>query len=191
MERKKSPRSLLNPLEWFAGFFRVLAVVFGPLLRCLGVPPSTEGFANVQRAEVADAAKLAAEQEAAVDELHRQMSPAEIVRAYAKADVAGRATMDLSVLDFAEQDWLLGLSDEDLSKLAMSTTNGCARSLEKMAVLPSYPKLQQEMETAEIYAILTVEDVEAKREFISAQFRELFLAPGIPNPNPKFASTLH
>ncbi|RVP48119.1 hypothetical protein [Sinorhizobium medicae] len=195
MEKKtKSAWSLLNPLEWLQTAFALLAAVFGPLLRWLGMltPPRTDGFENIQQADVDDAQKLAVEQEAAVDAITREMSPADVVRAYAKADAADRASMDLSALDFDQQDWLLGLSDEDLDKLTMLTKSGCARSLEQRKVLPLYRKPPPETETPEIYAIPSEEDIEqAKMDFVSARFRELFLAPGVPNPNPKFVSTLH
>lgn len=194
-EKKKSMWSWLNPMTWFGGFFQLVAAVFGPILRWLGLltPPSTEGFENIQRADVDDAAKLATEQEAAVDELQRQMSPAEVVRAYAKADASGRAVMDLSALDLEEQDWLLRLSDEDLDKLGMGTVSGCARSLEQRAVLPIYAKPTAETETVEILRTPTEEEIEQmKRDFVSARFRELFLNPGVANPNPKFIpATLH
>ncbi|MEZ0003174.1 hypothetical protein [Sinorhizobium fredii] len=195
IEKKKSFWNWINPLYWLEAAFQALAIVFGPILRLFGLmpPPSTEGFENLSRADVDDAKRLATEQEAAVDELQRQMTPAEVVRAYAKADAAGRAAMDLSALDLESQDWLLRLSDEDLTKLSMSTTNGCARSLERRSVLPIYAKPPADTETAEIYAIPTQEEIEqAKWDFISARYRELFHAPGIPNPNPKFVpTTLH
>lgn len=198
-KKKKSMWALLNPLEWIQAAFALLAAVFGPLLRWLGMltPPSTDGFQNIQKADVEDAAKLAAEQEAAVDTLARAMSPAEVVRAYARADAAGRAEMDLRALDLAQQDWLLGLSEEDLSMLGMSTTSACARSLEAKEVRPAYAKQKPETETAEIYQIPTEDDVEeAKRQQIAALFRqvqrELFHAPGIPNLHPKHTpATLH
>lgn len=198
-KKKKSMWSLLNPLEWLSAAFALLAAVFGSLLRWMGMltPPSTDGFQNLTKEDVDDAAKLAAEQEAAVDTLSREMSPAEVVRAYAQSDVAGRAVMDLSALDFEQQDWLMRLSDEDLSKLAMSTTGGCARSLEAKQVKPSYPKSVAEMETVEILRASTEEDVEeAKRQQIAALFRqvqrELWLAPGVPNLKPQHTpATLH
>lgn len=101
--------------------------------------------------------------------------------------------MDLSVLDFDQQDWLLRLSDQDLAKLSMSTVSGCARSLEKRELLPIYAKPRTEMDTAEILRIPTAEDVEQmKRDFVSARFRELFLTPGVANPNPRYVpETLH
>lgn len=184
--------SWLNPLSWLNGIFSFLGWIFGPLLRALGYfpHPDTEGFENLSRENVDEAAKLAAEKEAAVDALQRQMSPAEVIWAYAKADAAGRAAMDLSTLRIEEQDWLLRLSDEDLAKLSMSTMSGCARSLEERRVLPIYAKRSAEKETPEIIAIPSEDDIEKmKRDIISARFRELHLAPGIANPYPKFLPT--
>ncbi|ANM09208.1 MULTISPECIES: hypothetical protein [unclassified Rhizobium] len=199
MKKKRSFWNWPNPLAWIEGFFQILAAVFAPILRLLGMlnPPSAQGFENIQRAKVEDAQKLAVENEAAVDELIKQMLPGEVVRAYAKADATGRASMDLSALDDAQQDWLMRLSDEDLDKLGMSTTGACARSLEAREVRPGYPKAAAETETAEIYMIPTQEDIEeVKRQQIAALFRqvqrELFLAPGVPNLNPKHVpATLH
>lgn len=197
--KKKSMWSLLNPLEWLSAALQLLAAVFGPLLGWLGMltPPSTEGFENIRKADVEDAKQIAEQQEAAVDAITRDISPAEVVRAYARADAASRAEMDLQALDDAQKDWLMRLSDEDLGKLGMSTSSGCARSLEAMEVRPSYAKQKPEMETAETYQIPTEDDVEeAKRQQIAALFRqvqrELFHAPGIPNLHPKHTpATLH
>lgn len=198
MQKKKSWMSLLNPLEWLNTALALLAAVFTPILRWLGIlnPPSTDGFQNLTKEDVCDAAKLAQEQEAAVDTIAREMPPAEVVHAYAKANADCRATMDLSALDITQQDWLLRLSDEDLGKLAMSTSSGCARSLEALRVLPRYPR-QQELETIEIPRPQTEEEIEEmKRRQIAALFRqaqkELFHAPGVPNLDPKhIAATLH
>jgi nucleotide-binding universal stress UspA family protein len=199
-KKKKSWMSLLNPLEWIQAAFSLLAAVFAPLLRWLGMltPPRTDGFENIRKEDVEDAKQLAEQQEAAVDTLVREMSPGEVVRAYARADAAGRAEMDLRALDLAQQDWLLGLSKEDLDKLGMSTTSACARSLEAMEVWPAYPKPSADTETAEICTIPTEEEVEeAKRQQIAALYRqvqrELWLAPGVPNLNPKHTpvTTLH
>lgn len=200
MEKKKKLMwTVLNPIEWISAAFALLAAVFGPLLHWLGMltPPSTEGFDNIQKSDIDDAKKLAEETEAAVDAITREMSPAEVVRAYAKSDTAGRASMDLSALDLGQQDWLLKLSEEDLSKLGMSTTSACARSLEAKEVRPAYPKATAEIETAEILKTATAEDEEEwKRQQIAALFRqvqrELYHAPGIPNLQPKHTpATLH
>jgi hypothetical protein len=198
-EKKKSYWALLNPLEWLYAALQLFAAIFAPFLRWLGMltPPSTDGFENVQKEDVDDAAKVAREQEAAVDALTQKMSPAEVVRAYAKADATGRAEMNLEALDLDQQDWLMRLREEDLSMLGMSTTGACARSLEAREVRPSYAKKKQEVETAEIYSIPTEEEIdEIKRQQIAALFRqvqrELFHAPRIPNLNPKHTpATLH
>ncbi|TBD43329.1 hypothetical protein [Rhizobium ruizarguesonis] len=192
MKKKRSFWNWLNPLTWIEGLFQILAAVFAPILRFLGMlnPPSAEGCENIQRADVEDAKKLAEEQEAAVDAITRETSPAEVVRAYARADAADRAVMDLSVLGMDEQDWLLRLSDEDLDLLGMSTTTGCARSLKQRQVLPSYAKPQPELEAAEILMTPTDEEVgQAKMDFIATRFRELYLAPGVANPNPRYVPT--
>lgn len=193
---KKSPWSWLNPLTWIDVAFSFIAWVFGPILRALGYfpHPDTEGFENIERGDVEDEARLASEQQAAVDELQKQMSPADVLRAYARSDATGRANMDLSALNFDQQHWLLSLSDTDLALLGMSTTSGCARSLEQREVLPLYAKPQPETETPEIIAIPSVDDdgEQMKRDFVAARFRELFYAPGVPNPAPRFsADTLH
>jgi len=189
MEKKKSWWDLLNPLTW-------LGAIFGSLLRWLGLMPHppTGGFENIQRGDVEDAARAARETEEAIDAIVKDMSPAEVVRAYAAASPEDRATMDLSALDAEGQDWLLSLSDDDLTLLAMSTTGGCARSLEARTMKPIYPKPTTETETAEILRIPTVEDEEEeKRAFVAARFRELFHAPGVPNMNPRYipSGTVH
>lgn len=199
-KKKKSAWSLVNPFEWLNAAFALLAAVFGPLLRWLGMltPPRTDGFQNIQKEDVEDAKQLAVEQEAAVDTLISEMSPGEVVRAYAKADANGRAEMNLQVLDLAQQDWLLGLSEEDLAKLGMSTTSACARSLETLEVKPSYAKTKPETKAPDILSTASaVDEEEWKRQQIAALFRqvqrELFHAPGVPNLQPKhtLAATLH
>lgn len=195
-KKKKSIWQMLNPLEWILGAFRLFAWVMGPILRWLGMmpPPRTDGFENLSKADVDEAAEQATRTEEAVDAILRDMSPAEVVSAYANASAEARLGMDLSVLDEDGQNWLLNLSDDNLTLLAMSTTAGCARSLEARAVKPIYPKPTPEMETVEILKIPTTEDIEEeKRQFLAARFKELFLAPGVANTNPRYipGSTIH
>lgn len=192
MEKKKSLWSLLNPMTW-------LSAIFGPILRFFGMlsPPATEGFQNIQREDVEEAAENAKRTEEAIDAIMQQMSPAEVVRAYGRANAETRATMDLSALDLKGQDWLLSLSDEDLDLLGMSTTAACARSLEAKAVLPAYRSPQPESEAPEILSIPSAEDEDDwKRKYVSEKFRqvqrELWLSPSVPNPEPRhLPSTLH
>ncbi|ASP98479.1 hypothetical protein CN065_13885 [Sinorhizobium meliloti] len=190
--KKKSLWSLLNPLTW-------LSAIFGPLLRLLGLmpPPNTEGFQNIDKTDVEDAERAARETEKAIDAIMKDMSPAAIVKAYASASQEERAEMDLSALDAKGVDWLLSLSDDDLTLLSMSTTAGCARSLETRAMKPIYARPQPETATAEILAIATASDIEDKKRMLVAERfrqvqRELWLSPGVPNPKPQHAAfTLH
>ncbi|OCW56308.1 hypothetical protein [Hoeflea olei] len=189
MGKKKSLWSLLNPFTW-------IAAVFGPLLRWLGLmpPPRTDGFENLSTADVEEAAEQAKRTEEAIDAIVRDMSPAEVVKAYASASPEDRALMDLSVLDAEGQDWLQNLSEDDLTLLAMSTTAGCARSLEARAVKPIYRKPIDETGEAEILKIpAPVDEEEEKRAFVAARYRELFHARGVPNLNPRYvpSGTIH
>lgn len=192
MEKKKSWWSLLNPFNW-------IAAIFGPLLRFLGLMPlpSTEGFENLSKADVEEAAADARRMEEAVDAIMQQMSPAEVVKAYATATPEDRALMDLSALDAEGEDWLHSLSEDELTLLSMSTTAGCAWSLEAKAVKPIYPRPQPEAEKPETLRIPSAEEAEDEKwKLIAEKFRqvqrELWLSPGIPNPEPRHVpSTLH
>lgn len=194
--KKKSWWSWLNALRWLDAAFSMLAWLFAPILRWFGLltPPRTDGFENLQKSDVDDAAKDATEAERAIDMILADRSPAEIVKAYAAADPTARQTMDLSVLDPAAQDWLLTLTDDELTLLSMSTIGGCARSLESKTVKPIFVQPSPDTTTAEILRIPTVEDEEEqKRAFVAARYRELFHAPGMPNANPRYVpvSTVH
>lgn len=187
--KKKSWLDLLNPFTW-------LAAIFGPILRFLGLvpPPQTGGFENFTNTDVEDAEKAARETEEAIDAILKDMSPAEVVKAYASASPEERALVDLTALDTEGQDWLLSLSDDELTLLAMSTPAGCARSLESKAVKPIYARPPVDEKEAEILTIPTPVDVEEeKRQFIAARVRELYHAPGVPNLNPQYvpSGTLH
>jgi hypothetical protein len=190
--KNKSPWVLLNPLMW------IVALV-EPFLRFLGLMPHprADGFENLQKTDIDEAAEDARRTEEAVDAIIRDMSPAEVVRAYGRANAEARATMDLSALDLEGQDWLLSLSDEELDLLGMSTTAACARSLEAMVVKPAYRKPAAETEAPEILSIPSAEnDDDWKRRYVADRFRqvqrELWLSLGVPNPKPQHAAvTLH
>ncbi len=132
--------------------------------------------------------------EEAIDAMMNEKSAAQVVKDYANATPEDRALMDLSALDADGQDWLQSLSEDDLTLLAMSTTAGCARSLEARAMKPIYPRPAAETETVGILKIPTVDDIEEeKRAFVAARFKELFLAPGVANTNPRYvpSGTIH
>lgn len=196
MEKKKSAWWWMNPLRWLDAAVDALVWLFGPILRWFGLltPPSTAGFENIQKSDVDDAARDATDAERAIDMILADRSPAEIVSAYAKADPATREAMDLSVIDPDGQSWLLTLTDDELTLLSMSTVGGCARSLEARAMKPIFVKPTPDTTTAEILRIPTAADEEErKREFVAARFRELWLAPGVANPQPRYVpvDTLH
>ncbi|WP_117195955.1 hypothetical protein [Rhizobium terrae] len=181
--KPKSLLDLLNPFVW-------LAAIFGPLLRFLGLasPPQTGGFENISTGDVEDEARSARETEEAIDAIMEQMSPADVVKAYARADEDTRSTMDLSVLDLEGQDWLLNLSDEDLDLLGMSTEAACARSLQARSVQPAYRKPRPEAEAPAVLSTASADEEdyeEWKRQLVAKHFRELFHAPGVPNLEPK------
>jgi len=196
-EKKKSAWwRWLNPITWIEAVVGVFAWLFGPILSWFGLltPPRTDGFQNLSKADVVDAEKDATEAERAIDMILADKSPAEVVSAYAMADLSARSTMDLSVIDAEGQDWLLRLSDDELTLLAMSTVRGCARSLESRSMKPIFVKPTPETGTAEILKIPTAEDEEkAKRAFVASRFGELFHAPGVANQYPRYVpiDTLH
>lgn len=198
MEKKKSLWNLVNPFEWLNAAFGLLAWVFGPILRFFGMMPHppTNGFENIQKADVDEAAADATSTEEAIDAIMREMSPAEVVHAYANASPDNRGAMDLSVIDVDGQNWLLNLSDDDLTLLAMSTIGGCARSLDSRSVKPTYPRPSVEPEAAETLKIPTAVDIEEQnRQLIAERFRSELkaLSPRPGNPNPKYTPmpTLH
>ena len=84
---RKSLLNLLNPLTWLDAVVGLLVAIFAPILRLFGrmPPPNTEGFENIQASDVDDADRLAKQQQAAADAMARAMSPAEVVRLYARA----------------------------------------------------------------------------------------------------------
>ncbi|NLS04818.1 hypothetical protein HGP14_15790 [Rhizobium sp. P32RR-XVIII] len=109
-----------------------------------------------------------------------------VLGAYCRANEADRPLMDLSALSEWEQDWLLNISAVDLVLLGGSPLSAVERSLEHRMVIPHFAKPKRSTETSEI--LPSEEDVEQRRrDFVSARFRELFNAPGVPNLNPKYA----
>lgn len=186
--KKKSLWNFLNPLAW-------MDAIFGSLLRFFGLMPRprTDGFENISPADVEDAERVARETEEAIDDIMEQMSPAEVVHAYAAATPEDRALMDLSAIDDEGKDWLLGLSDDDLTLLATSNLRGCARSLEAREVKPAYPRCKPESEAPEVLKIPSAEDEdEIRRRYVAERFRqverELWLSSGVPNPKPQHAT---
>ncbi len=177
---------VLNPVWYLNGFTALLYDVFGPLLRWLGLmksePPIPHDNTSVD--DVAVAAQEAAARQEVLEDLGKQITAVELVRAYAKADAEDRPGMDLSALTVQQQDWLLSRSDVDLVFLANETETGLERSLEALQVFRWKPR-RPAAEPAPVLSTAPMTDQE-KADFISARYRELRLLDGSPNPKPQY-----
>lgn len=174
----KNTLKFLNPMSWLRVMIDMITILIRGVLAGFGIGqlPLIPKSGGSQVSDVEDAAKLAAEQEAAVDTLRRQRMPGDLVHAYASADSATRSMIDLSVLDNVQQDWLMRLSDAELVMLAGSGVNACARSLQNMKVMPDFRKLRvQETETApRILAVPSEDDLEnTRRQHVREQYEML------------------
>ncbi|UWU23021.1 hypothetical protein N2601_08765 [Rhizobium sp. CB3060] len=189
--RKRKEMDMLkffNPLWWLEGLTSILHEFFGPILRALGLMKSPPPIPhdNAQIEDVRDAARLAEQQQAAVEALQAKMSAAEVVRAYARATEDTRKAMDLVALSEEQQDWLLRLSDVDLIFLGNESVAGCERSLNALQVFRFKARRQaQEPERSPILSTSCMTE-EEKRAFIKARYAELYLPDGSANPEPKY-----
>lgn len=182
----------LNPLALLQAIFTMIATVFRGILAGLGfgqlpvLPSQHESLAS----DIEDAARLAAEQEAAVNALQRHRTPGDVVHAYAKAESGERSTINLAALDEIQQDWLMCLSDADLVLLAGSGPDACARSLEKLKVLPDFRKLRARPEMKSAPPILAVpfmaDSENARRQHVRMQYDLLRRSLTEPQMKPTF-----
>ncbi|MBB3521019.1 MULTISPECIES: hypothetical protein [unclassified Rhizobium] len=179
-------KKALNPIWYLNGLTAILHDLFGRMLRWLGLMKSQPPIAhdNTQVDDVLAAAEQAAEDAAAMEELGKQMTPAEVVRKYAKANEEDRPSIDLSALTAQQQDWLLSRSDVDLVFLANETDTGLERSLEALQVFRWKPR-RPEQEPAPVLSTTPMSD-EEKALFIRARVSELWLPNGSANPEPKY-----
>jgi hypothetical protein len=180
-----------NPFAWFGAILQSILAFFGMLPH-----PRTDGHENLQVADVETAEKDARKEQEAIDEIIADMTPAQIVHAFCRATVDARKGIDLTKLTDDQQDWLLRLSDADLIMLGESGEDACRRSVEAGKLMVSKAKLRPtEMESApQILTIPEPMDEDEKRQFLKDRYDELFMAPGVPNMNPKFTprnATLH
>lgn len=177
---------ILNPMWYLNGITSFLYDVFGPILRWLGLMKSQPPVAhdNTQIDDVFDATREAAAHAAALEELGEKTTPAEVVRAYAKANADDRPGMDLSALSEQQQDWLLSRSDVDLVFLANETSAGLERSLEALKVF-QWKMRRPDSEPAPVLSTTSMSD-EEKALFIRARVAELWLPDGSANPKPQY-----
>lgn len=183
---RKSKRSWLNPLAWIEQICAFFTALVTGILQLFGLLPlpNTEGFENIQPADVEAAATGAVEKQAAIDASISQLSRPEIVYAYALATEDQRAAMDLARLSPLEQDWLLGLSDADLVLLGASGLATCCRSLRDCTLVTNVRRLRDGSDS------ISCSDNEDDREernraYVSARFRELMSTPAGTDPGHK------
>lgn len=180
-----------NPLGWVDMILQAIGAILHSILAFFGMlsPPSTDGHQNIQIADVEVEKKTAEEQQAAVDHLHREMTPAQLVHAYCSATEGDRRLMNLEKLSMEQQDWLMRQSDRDLVLLGASGEAACGRSVEALKLMVSKSKLRTpEIETTPV--VLPIPSnmsmtEEQKREAVEDRIDELFPGLRMPHMNPK------
>ena len=197
-----------NPFSWIEAILQTIGAILRDIFALFGMmpPPPTSGHENIQVDDVSAAEKDARKEQEATDQILADLTPAKIVHAYCTASEEARKTIDLSALTFEQQDWLMRLSDADLVMLGKSGEAACRRSVEAGRLLVNRAKLRPaELATAPLVLKIPgaeppVEEMsedekrEYLQEFFAARHAELFKPSGLPNTNPKFASssaTLH
>ncbi|NKJ77778.1 hypothetical protein [Rhizobium leguminosarum] len=180
-----------NPLGWVDMILQVVGAIFRSILEFFGMlaPPPSDQHENIQIADVDDEKKAAEEQQAAIDHLQSEMTPAQIVHAYCRATEDDRRLVNLSKLSVEQQDWLMRLSDAQLVMLGESGEGACGRSVEALRLMVSKSKLRaSEIEAAPVVLPIP-SDVpmteEQKREAVEDRIDELFPGLRIPHMNPK------
>jgi hypothetical protein len=188
---RKPKRSWLNPLAWIEQIYAFFIALVTGILQLFGLmpPPNTEGFENIQPADVEAAAAGAVEKQTAIDVSMSLLGRPEIVYAYALATEEQRAAMDLARLSPLEQDWLLGLSDADLVLLAASGLAACSRSLRDRTLVTNVRRLRDRSDSisGSDNEDLPDEDdrEERNRAYVSARFRKLMSMPAGTDPGYK------
>lgn len=180
-----------NPLAWVDVILQALGAMLHSILAFFGMlaPPSTDGHQNIQIADVQAEKKTAEEQQAAVDHLDRELTPAQIVYAYSRATEDERRLMNLEKLTVEQQDWLMRLSDAQLVMLGESGEAACSRSVEALKLMVSKSKLRvPEVEAAPVILPIPKDLVmteEQKQQFVEDRFDELFPGLRMAHANPK------
>lgn len=184
-----------NPLGWVDMILQVIGAVFRTILEFFGMltPPPTDQHENIQLADVDDEKKTAEEQQAAIDHLDREMTPAQIIHAYCRATEDERRLMNLEKLSVKQQDWLMRLSDAQLVMLGESGEGACGRSVEALKLMVSRSKLRPpEIEAAPL-ALPIPKDIpmteEQRQQFVEERFDELFPGFRAAHMNPKCRPT--
>ncbi|MBU2145855.1 MAG: hypothetical protein KKD02_05870 [Alphaproteobacteria bacterium] len=110
-------RAILNTIQALVGALCRLLGIAPPAAPLLPQPSTTPEDVRDEYRN-AYAAETAGERNA--------NDPGRVVHQYASADDSGiRSAVDLSALSSAQMDWLLGLGDEDLRRLALAGPKAC------------------------------------------------------------------
>ncbi|WP_428427337.1 hypothetical protein [Pararhizobium sp.] len=139
-----------NPVSWmqFAleAIWSVLSGIWTAILGIFGIHPTAPRGAheNIKLGDVDDAAAAEADKQALADLMNAEMTPADVVLAYASAGLMDRPTVDLGKLTPEQQDWLVSLSDGDLALLSASGHPSCEMSLRALKAIPYLTKLRAE-----------------------------------------------
>jgi len=135
----------------------VMAAMMNSLLRIFGLPqfPVREPLPSVNKHEILSEVRDTlgqTHQPPTSDKLLKPTSEAgHTLWRYACASAEERAEMDLLALSSEQQNWLLMLSDADLSRLAQVGIDGCTRAIAGkkcgVAKLPQMPAKHADVET--------------------------------------------
>ncbi|MGN8152549.1 hypothetical protein ACTJK5_09770 [Agrobacterium sp. 22094] len=108
-----------NPLTWLAGIWGVFSSIVGGFLRLFGLRPPTPRMQheNLQVEDVDRAYNDAAAAENIDDFAPEIDQRAHGFLRYIESSPAERAAFDLSVFDERLQDFILGLSEDDIEEL--------------------------------------------------------------------------
>lgn len=107
-----------NPLTWLGAIWEVFSSVVGGFLRLFGLGPAPQArHENIQPEDVTDAYNDAAAAEAIEDFGLEIDQRARGFLRYINSSREDRAAFDLSVFDEPLQDFILGLSEDDIEEL--------------------------------------------------------------------------
>ena len=139
-----------NPVSWMQyaleGVWSILSGIWTAILGIFGIHPTAPGGAHedIKLGDVDDAAAAEADKQALADLMTAEMTPVDVVLAYASAGLMDRPTVDLGKLTPQQQDWLVSLSEGDLALLSASGHPSCEMSLKALKAIPYLTKLRAE-----------------------------------------------
>lgn len=152
----------------------IFSSIFWGIARIFGINPPVPNriHEHIDRGDVADAMAAERDRQEGLDVVEA-LEPADVVLEYARStlrDDGSRSLVDLSALTPEQQDWLTGLSDKDLSLIAVYGRQTAARSLEHKMMIPVIPREQRARPEPEVLPIPDA-DVYSKTQMTKSDFR--------------------